>query len=127
MAVLIVYLLIAAILQRNVFLLGMEILPVLLIMFIKVKISKSIKTETERFDVNYKDGSPRMYIVIGADIYYRVAEKEARLSLSDVQKVLETENLLVVCFRGDMTLPLSKNGFVQGEYRGCMEYLRRRG
>ncbi|HIX63686.1 MAG TPA: hypothetical protein H9852_04590 [Candidatus Mediterraneibacter colneyensis] len=47
MAVLIVYLLIAAILQRNVFLLGMEILPVLLIMFIKVKISKSIKTETD--------------------------------------------------------------------------------
>ena len=83
MAVLIVYLLIAAILQRNVFLLGMEILPVLLIMFIKVKISKSIKTETE--------------------------------------------HLLVICFRGDMTLPLSKNGFVQGEYRGCMEYLRRRG
>ena len=84
MAVLIVYLLIAAILQRTVFLLGMEILPVLLIMFIKVKISKSIKTETERFDVNYKDGSPRMHIVIGSDIYYRVSEKEARLSLSDI-------------------------------------------
>lgn len=122
-AVLIVYLLIASILQKSPFLLVMKILPILLIVLIKVKISKSIKTEQERFEVNYKNGTPQMHAEIGTDIYYRIAEKEAHLPISDVKKVLETENLIIICFRGDLTLPLSKNGFVQGDARKCMEYL----
>lgn len=121
-----VYLLIMLILHKNIIFLVLEILPVLLIVLITVKISKAIRTEKARFEVNYKGSIPLLHIEIGEDIYYRTDGKESHFAFSDMEKVLETKNLIIICFRGDLTLPLSKKGFLRGNAGECLAYLRER-
>ena len=56
-----------------------------------------------------------MHIEMGQDILYRIEDKEKHISLSDIKKVLETPNMIVICLRGNLILPVKKTGFIQGE------------
>lgn len=46
------------------------------------------------------------------------------LSLSDIKKVLETPDMIVICLRGNLILPVKKTGFIQGDVEHCVKYLR---
>ena len=65
-----------------------------------------------------------MHIEIGQDILYRIEDKEKHLSLSDIKKVLETTDMIVICLRGNLILPIKKTGFIQGDAEHCIKYLR---
>ena len=65
-----------------------------------------------------------MHIEIGQDILYRIEDKEKHLSLSDIKKVLETPDMIVICLRGNLILPAKKTGFIQGDEEHCVKYLR---
>ena len=84
----------------------------------------AIKIEKERYQVNYRNTVPLMHIEIGQDILYRIEDKEKHLSLSDIKKVLETPDMIVICLRGNLILPVKKTGFIQGDVEHCVKYLR---
>ena len=65
-----------------------------------------------------------MHIEIGQDILYRIEDKEKCLSLSEIKKVLETPDMIVICLRGNLILPVKKTGFIQGDAEHCIKYLR---
>ena len=65
-----------------------------------------------------------MHIEIGQDILYRIEDKEKCLSLSDIKKVLETPDMIVICLRRNLILPVKKTGFIQGDSEHCIKYLR---
>lgn len=112
------------IIRRNLVYLFLELLPVLLLLLIRFKVSRAIKVEKERYQVNYRNTVPLMHIEIGQDILYRIEDKEKHLSLSDIKKVLETPDMIVICLRGNLILPVKKTGFIQGDAEHCIKYLR---
>ena len=112
------------IIRRNLVYLFLELLPILLLLLIRVKVSRAIKIEKERYQVNYRNTVPLMHIEIGQDILYRIEDKEKHLSLSDIKKVLETPDMIVICLRGNLILPVKKTGFIQGDVEHCVKYLR---
>ncbi len=123
-ALVFLYFLIMLIIRRNLVYLFLEFLPALLLLFIRIKVARAVKAEKERYQVNYGNSMPLMHIEIGQDILFSVTDKEKHLSLSDMKKVLETPNMIVICFRGNLILPVKKTGFIQGDADNCLRYLR---
>ena len=123
-ALVFLYFFLMLIIRRNLVYLFLELLPVLLLLLIRVKVSRAIKIEKERYQVNYRNTVPLMHIEIGQDILYRIEDKEKHLSLSDIKKVLETPDMIVICLRGNLILPVKKTGFIQGDVEHCVKYLR---
>ena len=114
-ALVFLYFFLMLIIRRNLVYLFLELLPILLLLLIRVKVSRAIKIEKERYQVNYRNTVPLMHIEIGQDILYRIEDKEKHLSLSDIKKVLETPDMIVICLRGNLILPVKKTGFIQGD------------
>ena len=123
-ALVFLYFFLMLIIRRNLVYLFLELLPILLLLLIRVKVSRAIKIEKERYQVNYRNTVPLMHIEIGQDILYRIEDKEKCLSLSDIKKVLETPDMIVICLRGNLILPVKKTGFIQGDAEHCIKYLR---
>ena len=123
-ALIFLYFLIMLIIRRNFVYLFLEILPVLLLLLIRIKVVRAVKVERERYQVNYGNSVPLMHIEIGRDILYRIEDKEKHLSLSDIKKVLETPNMIVICLRGNLILPVKKTGFMKEDADHCLRYLR---
>lgn len=123
-ALVFLYFFLMLIIRRNLVYLFLELLPILLLLLIRVKVSRAIKIEKERYQVNYRNTVPLMHIEIGQDILYRIEDKEKHLSLSDIKKVLETPDMIVICLRGNLILPVKKTGFIQGDVEHCVKYLR---
>ena len=123
-ALVFLYFFLMLIIRRNLVYLFLELLPILLLLLIRVKVSRAIKIEKERYQVNYRNTVPLMHIEIGQDILYRIEDKEKHLSLSDIKKVLETPDMIVICLRGNLILPVKKTGFIQGDAEHCIKYLR---
>lgn len=123
-ALIFLYFFLMLIIRRNLVYLFLELLPILLLLLIRVKVSRAIKIEKERYQVNYRNTVPLMHIEIGQDILYRIEDKEKHLSLSDIKKVLETPDMIVICLRGNLILPVKKTGFIQGDVEHCVKYLR---
>ena len=105
-ALVFLYFFLMLIIRRNLVYLFLELLPILLLLLIRVKVSRAIKIEK------------------GQDILYRIEDKEKHLSLSDIKKVLETPDMIVICLRGNLILPVKKTGFIQGDVEHCVKYLR---
>ena len=38
--------------------------------------------------------------------------------------MLETPDMIVICLRGNLILPVKKTGFIQGDAEHCIKYLR---
>lgn len=123
-ALVFLYFLAMLIIRRNFIYLFLEFLPALLLLLIRIKVARAVKVEKERYQVNYGNSAPLMHIEIGQDILHRVEGKESKLSLADVKKVLETSNMIVICLRGNLVLPVKKTGFIQGDADHCLRYLR---
>ena len=71
-ALVFLYFFLMLIIRRNLVYLFLELLPILLLLLIRVKVSRAIKIEKERYQVNYRNTVPLMHIEIGQDILYRI-------------------------------------------------------
>ena len=105
--------------------LALLLMCVLTIAVFKGKEKQAAKLELERLEVNYKNAIPTFHIEIGDDIRITADQLEKRVSFSDTKKVVETKNLIVVFTKGNMTVALDKNGFLSGNAKECMDYLKK--
>lgn len=102
----------------------LELFPIPVIVLFKVKEKRAVKLEQERMEVIYKDVVPSVRIEINEDIHVLFNEKESRVSFSDVENVVETNNLIIIFIKGSMTAALDKKGFITGDADECMNYLK---
>lgn len=100
------------------------IMPPLLIWLCMRRKNRAIRMQQERVRVVYKDAIPVYRIEIGEDIHATSPESERNISFSDVRKLIETENLMIMMIRGNLTVTLDKRGFTQGDADTCRQYLK---
>lgn len=102
------------------------LIPVMLIWLCIRRRKRAIKMSQERIRVLFKDTIPVYRIEIGEDIHATSSRSESNISFSDVVKMFETENLIILMIRGNLTIILDKRGFIQGDADGCKQYLKER-
>lgn len=102
------------------------LLPMMLIWLCVRRKNRAIKLSQERIRVLFKNTVPIYRIEIGEDIHMSSSRSESNISFSDVVKMIETENLIILMIRGNLTTILDKRGFKQGEADACKRYLRER-
>lgn len=100
------------------------IMPPLLIWLCIRRKNRAIRMQQERIKVLFKDAAPVYRIEIGEDIHAASPESERNISFSDVMKLIETENLIILMIRGNLTITLDKRGFIQGDADTCRQYLK---
>ena len=100
------------------------ILPPLLIWVCIRRKNRAIRTHQERIKVVYQDEAPVYRIEISEDIHATGPKNERTISFSDVMKLIETKNLMILMIRGNLTITLDKRGFIQGDADACRQYLK---
>ena len=100
------------------------ILTALLIWLCIRRKNRAIRMQQERIKVFFKDEIPFYHIEIGEDIHITTLGSERNISFSDVMKLIETKNLMILLVRGNLEATLDKRGFVQGDADECRQYLK---
>lgn len=100
------------------------ILTALLIWLCIRRKNRAVRTQQERIRVFFKDEIPVYRIEIGEDIHMTTLGSERSISFSDVRKMIETKNLMILLVRGNLAVTLDKRGFVLGDADECRQYLK---
>lgn len=82
------------------------------------------KNEVKRWDVMYKGAYPQITVELEEDIRMITPNMDRSVAYSDVKKVLESKNLLVIVLKGEITIALSKDGFQDVTAEECMDFLK---
>lgn len=90
----------------------------------KFKANAGVKTEKERLRVLYPDEPPVLTVEVGEKITLKSPQNERAVQFADVEAILETPNLFVLCVKGSLTLAISKTGFTEGSAESCRAYLK---
>lgn len=90
----------------------------------KFKTNAGIKTEKERLKVMYPNEPPMLRLEIDEKITMKSPQNERAVQFADVEAILETPNLFVLCVKGSLTLAISKTGFTEGSAESCRAYLK---
>ena len=115
-----------SLLLQNYYLLLLELFPLTVILLYKRKGRQSVRNEMDRLKMVFREGPPVYHVEIGEDIHYKTPKSENRVLFSELLDVRETKNLIVLFLKGSQTLTLSKEGFREGTWTECMEYLKTR-
>ena len=100
---------------------GLEL--VLVIGLMKLAAYRTIKAEKERMQVLYPEGPPVIRFEIGKSIIFNNGKQESNVAFSDIVKILETKNLIVIILKGEMNIALGKTNFLEGSPEECLSYL----
>lgn len=92
-----------------------------------VKCRRAEKTEAARLQVLYKDGAPRLRIVVTDEAVTMEAPDVTRtIAYADAVDLYETSELMVLRLKGRMTVPMKKDSFTQGTAEGCAAFLQKK-
>lgn len=104
--------------------LALEVVPLFLsVQYIRAE-KTSVKAERERIEVFFGSTAPVYRVEIGEDVRMISTRNDSHVSFSDVENMVETKNLIVLMIKGSMTVPLHKNGFLEGNADECKRYLK---
>ena len=84
--------------------LALVLVSLLIIGLIKLTTYRTVKVEKERKKVLYPDGNPTFRIEIDKSIHIKNGEKENNIAFSDIVKILDTKNLIVIIFKGSLNI-----------------------
>ena len=84
----------------------------------------AISNEKERMNVLYGDEFPKIVLSVSEDIRMKTENGEKKISFSSIEDVVETKNLIVCLLKGSMTLSFSKQGFVKGNEKEFLNYIK---
>ena len=100
-----------------------------LIILLYLKRKQATKLEIKRYNVLYgsiKNGSIKKTMVIELDEEIKCSldnENKRNISYDKVKGFIETDNLIVLLFDGNLLLPLKKDSFTVGNYEECKKFL----
>lgn len=62
-------------------------------------------------------------IVIDDDNVHMISSQgERHINFSNILSLSESKNLIVLSCKGDMTITLTKNGFIEGTSKECIDF-----
>lgn len=105
------------------------VFPFTLIILLYLKRKQATKLEIKRYNVLYgsiKNGSIKKTMVIELDEEIKCSldnENKRNISYDKVKGFIETDNLIVLLFDGNLLLPLKKDSFTVGNYEECKKFL----
>lgn len=103
--------------------LALVLVSLLIIGLIKLTTYRTVKVEKDRKKVLYPDGNPTFRIEIDKGIHIKNGIKENNVAFSNIEKILDTRNLIVIILKGSLNIALSKTGFLEGSPEECLSYM----
>ena len=103
------------------------LLPVLYTATMFLRRRRTIRSIASRFMKKYSGKAPEARYRLDWEsgmILQRMDGEETSIPMSGIEKVLETENLIVIILNGRMYLALDKKGFLSGTADECIRLLR---
>lgn len=101
------------------------VIPVAFLLAIVENEKKAFKVELERMSVIYGKTEVETIVELYDVIKMTTENKNEReISYDHVLAYKETKNLLVIILDGRMIIPLSKDGFIEGDLESCREFLK---
>lgn len=88
------------------------------------QIKRGVQTEQQRLKVMYPGETPVIHVEIDREVRLQTAQTNRTVAFSDIEAILETKSLIVLCLTGMMTVPMKKDGFQEGTAEECLTYLR---
>ena len=100
---------------------------IFLLILIRWKVKKAIQMELDRLEVLCSDQVPVSTVELGDEIVITSSKGgQRKVHYRDIVALRQTEHLLVLLFRGNMTLPLAKDGFSGGDWQDCERLIQAR-
>lgn len=99
--------------------------PVFCILIITLRIHNDIRTEYQRlYELNHGEYQVLVYEISDQIIKYNPSTKgSSTINFSQIVKVFDTKNLIILLMRGNMIIPIKKDGFTLGSYDDCKTYI----
>lgn len=125
-AAFIVIMLIMAIVKTNWIFLIFVALFLALGAFYELIKRRIVKNDLEKAKILYENGTVSIRVEIADAIRAKSESNEKEILFSDVEKVIQSRNLILIILKGGMTFTLSKDGFQEGTAEDCFNYLKRK-
>lgn len=100
-------------------------LPLLVVLILILRIHNEIKVEYVRMR-EFNQGENQVLIHSFSDqitCYNPTTEGTRTFDYSQIVKVTDTKNLVVLLIKGNLIMPLKKDGFSTGTWRDAMEFI----
>lgn len=100
-------------------------LPILYFISYPIKKNKAIKMETEKYQKSYNRKNNKIEIKLeNNNIIINSNGNKTEVEYVKVKKIIETKNLIVILLKGDMTISLKKDSFIDGTSDECKRFLK---
>lgn len=91
-----------------------------------IKRGQTIKMENDRLNVLYKEDYPTIITELTDEIHSVSPNADRMIAYSDIKKVAQSKNFIVLMMKGEMTVALHKDGFEEGTTKECLELLKQK-
>lgn len=125
-ALFIVVMLVMAVVKRNWIFLIFVALFIALGAFYELIKKRTVNEDVEKAQGLYEDGATSIRVEISDVIRAKSASNEKEIQYSDVTKLINSKNLILIVLKGGTTFTLSKDGFISGDAVECLQYLKKK-
>ncbi len=113
--------------SQNLFFLIVAAGCVLVFVMLLVNRQKAAKIEQERLAVVTKTGQCKVTVELDDEITITNSSGTKSIDYNSVEKVIESENYLILCVKGQMIITLKKDSFTIGNEAECKGLMREKG
>lgn len=124
-AFIIVMLVMAAVKQNWIFLIFVALFIALGAFYELIK-KRIVNEDVEKAQELYANGATSIRVEISDVIRAKSASNEKEIQYSDVTKLINSKNLILIVLKGGTTFTLSKDGFISGDAAECLQYLKKK-
>ena len=108
----------------GVYTVALVFVPIVFLLAMIEKEKKGIKVESERMSIMYGKTEVETIVELYDNIKMITESKNEReISYDHIITYKETKNLIVIILKGRMLIPLSKDGFIDGDVESCKKLL----
>lgn len=111
----------------NIYAIFLVVMPILYFIMLPIKKNKAVKTEINRYNETYKNIDNIIEIKLNKKndkIELKTAGGKTQVTYDKIKKYIETKNLIILLLKGDMTISLKKDAFVDGSEEECKNLLK---
>lgn len=100
------------------------VLFILMILGYEFMKSKSIKSKMANASVLYKNKKVNIWVKIEEEIKVISPDNKGEFYFSSIDKILNTQNLIILVTKNGKMITMTKNGFKEGDAEECYTYLK---
>lgn len=94
----------------------------LVLVFLKAK--NAVCIELQRIEVTHGKDGVELTVELGDKIIINSQNGTKTILYEYIEKIIESKNFIILCVKGEMTMALKKDSFVEGSKDECMKFLK---